>query len=89
MKDRFMTGFMVGVAGSMEEQPKKGKPAPSWYVTASDKLPPPIQHRNSASLQCICNPRLRCKLCSATILWTKLRQLHKEVKQEVGRAKSK
>ena len=37
--------LMVRVAGVMEEQPKKGKPAPSWYVAASDKLAPLIQHQ--------------------------------------------
>ena len=34
--------LMAGVAGAMEEQPKKGKPAPSWYVAASEKLAPLI-----------------------------------------------
>ena len=81
--------LMAGVAGAMEEQPKKGKPAPSWYVAASEKLAPLIQHRNAVCLQCIRNPRLRRKLCNATTPWTKLRQLRKEVRQEVGRAKSK
>ena len=39
--------------------------------------------------QCIRNPRLRRKLCNAATPWTKLQQLRKELKQEVGRAKSK
>ena len=43
--------LMVGVAGAIEEQPKKGKPAPSWYVAASEKLAPLIQHRNAGSLR--------------------------------------
>jgi hypothetical protein len=71
--------LMVGVAGAMEEQPKKGKPAPSWYVAASEKLAPLIQHRNAVSLRCIRNPRQRCKMSNATNPWTQLRQLRKEL----------
>ena len=82
VKDQFMIGLWLGWqgAGAMEEQPKKGKPAPSWYVAASEKLAPLTQHRNAVSLQCMRNPRQRRKMCNATNSWAQLRQLRKELK---------